>query len=53
MLFLQRIGCHNINLVTPTHVMPNILSAVRIACLKGLRLPSCFTTRGMFNSAVS
>jgi putative pyruvate formate lyase activating enzyme len=46
MIFLQRIGCHNINLVTPTHVMPNILSAVRIACLKGLRLPLVYNTSG-------
>ena len=30
MIRLQKIGCHNINLVTPTHVMPNILSATRI-----------------------
>ncbi|MEE9418444.1 MAG: hypothetical protein V3W43_03135, partial [Desulfatiglandaceae bacterium] len=29
MLRLQKIGCHNINLVTPTHVMPNILNATR------------------------
>ncbi len=36
MLDLQQIGCHNINLVTPTHVMPNIVSATRIALKKGL-----------------
>src|SRR4030042_3519185 len=35
MLHLQKIGCHNINLVTPTHVMPNILNATRIALKKG------------------
>ncbi len=31
MMDLQRRGCHNINLVTPTHVMPHIINAVRIA----------------------
>jgi len=46
MLYLQKIGCHNINLVTPTHVMPNILSAVRIALKKGLRLPLFYNTSG-------
>ncbi|HAP31892.1 MAG TPA: radical SAM protein [Firmicutes bacterium] len=46
MLDLQRIGCHNINLVTPTHMMPNILGAVRIALQKGLHLPLCYNTSG-------
>jgi putative pyruvate formate lyase activating enzyme len=36
---LQKIGCHNINIVTPTHVMPHILGAIQIACRKGLRIP--------------
>jgi putative pyruvate formate lyase activating enzyme len=46
MLHLQKIGCHNINLVTPTHVMPNILNAVKIACRQGLRLPLVYNTSG-------
>jgi putative pyruvate formate lyase activating enzyme len=46
MLYLQRIGCHNINLVTPTHVMPNILNATRIALKKGLRVPLVYNTSG-------
>jgi putative pyruvate formate lyase activating enzyme len=46
MLFLQEIGCHNINLVTPTHVMPNILSATRFALKKGLRIPLVYNTSG-------
>jgi len=46
MLHLQKIGCHNINLVTPTHVMPNILNATRIAMKKGLRLPLMYNTSG-------
>ncbi len=46
MLRLQRIGCHNINVVTPTHVMPHILAATRIAMKQGLRLPLCYNTGG-------
>ncbi|MBM4278359.1 MAG: radical SAM protein [Deltaproteobacteria bacterium] len=46
MLKLQKMGCHNINLVTPTHVMPNILNATRIALKKGLRLPLVYNTSG-------
>ena len=46
MLYLQEIGCHNINLVTPTHVMPNILNATRIAHLKGLSIPLVYNTSG-------
>ncbi|UCD71972.1 MAG: radical SAM protein, partial [Syntrophobacterales bacterium] len=39
-------GCHNVNLVTPTHVMPNIINATRIALKKGLRLPLVYNTSG-------
>ncbi|MEW6262237.1 MAG: radical SAM protein [Thermodesulfobacteriota bacterium] len=46
MLRLQQIGCHNINLVTPTHVMPNILKATRMAFHKGLRIPLVYNTSG-------
>ncbi len=46
MLNLQDRGCHNINLVTPTHVMPNILNATRLALQKGLTLPLCYNTSG-------
>jgi putative pyruvate formate lyase activating enzyme len=46
MIKLQTIGCHNINLVTPTHVMPNILKATRLACQQGLRIPLVYNTSG-------
>jgi putative pyruvate formate lyase activating enzyme len=46
MIKLQEIGCHNINLVTPTHVMPNIINATRIALNKGLHLPLVYNTSG-------
>lgn len=46
MLDLQKIGCHNINIVTPTHVMPNIVGAIQIAYRQGLRLPLFYNTSG-------
>ena len=46
MIHLQDIGCHNVNLVTPTHVMPNILNATRIAFKKGLHIPLVYNTSG-------
>lgn len=46
MLELQRIGCHNINLVTPTHYLPHILLALDIAAGRGLRLPVVYNTHG-------
>ncbi len=46
MLILQDMGCHNINLVTPTHFMTAILEAIRLAMQKGLKLPICYNTGG-------
>jgi len=46
MLDLQDMGCHNINLVSPTHVVPQILSALAIALGKGLRIPLVYNTGG-------
>jgi len=46
MLSLQRRGCHNINLVSPTHVAPYILEALEIAAGRGLKLPLVYNTGG-------
>ncbi|MFO7741940.1 MAG: radical SAM protein [Anaerolineae bacterium] len=46
MLSLQEQGCHNINLVTPTHVTAPILDAVLIAAGEGLHLPLVWNTGG-------
>ncbi len=46
MLDLQACGCHNINLVSPTHVIPQIMDALLIAAQKGLRLPLVYNTGG-------
>jgi len=46
MLFLQNSGCHNINFVTPTHVVPQILSALEIAIKNGLSVPLVYNTGG-------
>lgn len=46
MLELQRAGCHNINFVTPSHVVPQILAAVHLAAQRGLRLPLVYNSSG-------
>jgi putative pyruvate formate lyase activating enzyme len=46
MLSLQRKGCHNINLVTPTHFSPQIVDALIIAAEKGLELPFVYNCGG-------
>lgn len=43
---LQAIGCHNINLVTPTHQLPAIIEALIIAIDIGLRIPIVYNTGG-------
>ena len=44
MLQLQEQGCHNINLVTPEHVVPQIVEALALAIPQGLRLPIVYNT---------
>jgi len=44
MLQLQKMGCHNINFVTPSHVIPQILSALEIAVENGLSVPLIYNT---------
>jgi putative pyruvate formate lyase activating enzyme len=44
MLELQEMGCHNINFVTPEHVVPQVLEGVLIAVKQGLRLPIVYNT---------
>lgn len=39
MLALQNMGCHNINFVSPTHYIPQILASLLIAVKNGLRVP--------------
>jgi putative pyruvate formate lyase activating enzyme len=46
MLALQAQGCHNINFVTPSHVVAQIIAAVDIAARSGLRLPLVYNTGG-------
>ena len=52
MVYLQNYGCHNINLVTPSHVVPQILSALKIAIEKGLSIPLVYNTSS-FDSVFS
>lgn len=46
MLDLKEQGCHNINFVTPSHVVPQILEALAIAAESGLDLPLVYNTGG-------
>jgi putative pyruvate formate lyase activating enzyme len=46
MLSLQSQGCHNINFVSPSHVVPQILAGLLIAAEAGLRLPLVYNTGG-------
>jgi putative pyruvate formate lyase activating enzyme len=46
MLRLQEQGCHNINFVTPTHVVPQLMEALLVAVQKGLRIPLVYNSSG-------
>ncbi len=46
MLYLQATGCHNINFVSSSHVIPQILSAVAIAAGQGLKVPLVYNSGG-------
>ena len=46
MLHLQHRGCHNINLVSPTHVVPQILEALELAAGQGLSVPLVYNSGG-------
>jgi len=46
MLTLQRRGAHNINFVTPTHVIPQIIEALILAIEEGLKLPLVYNSGG-------
>ena len=46
MVQLQNWGCHNVNFVTPSHVVPQILEALPVAIELGLRVPLVYNTGG-------
>ena len=46
MLRLQETGCHNVNIVTPTHYSAHVVQALDLAAAKGLRLPLVYNTCG-------
>ena len=43
-LRIQEMGCHNLNLVTPSHIVAQILEALYIAVQKGFKLPIVYNT---------
>jgi len=49
MIKLQLNGCHNINLVTPTHFLPQILKAIFISIKNGLNIPFVYNCGGYEN----
>jgi len=46
MLSLQNLGCHHINFVTPSHVLPQIVKALLLAIERGLNIPLVYNTGG-------
>lgn len=46
MLALQKRKCHNVNLVTPTHFVPQILKSLKLAIEMGLSIPIVYNTSG-------
>ncbi len=46
MLWIQKQGCHNVNLVTPSHVVPQFLAGLYIARKNGMTLPIVYNTSG-------
>lgn len=46
MLGLQNMGCHNINIVTPSHQVPQLLAALQFAANRGLQVPLVYNTGG-------
>lgn len=46
MISLQNDGCHNINLVTPSHVVPQFIAGLYVAATKGLNIPIVYNSSG-------
>jgi putative pyruvate formate lyase activating enzyme len=46
MLRLQRAGCHNINIVTPSHIVPQLIEALHLAVQNGLTIPLVYNSGG-------
>jgi len=46
MLRLQEIGAHNINLVSPSHILPQLTAALRLAKNNGLTIPVVYNSNG-------
>jgi putative pyruvate formate lyase activating enzyme len=49
MLYLQQLGCHNINFVTPTHFVPQIIASLPRAIENGLKIPLVYNCGGYEN----
>ena len=52
MISLQDQGCHNINLVSPTHFLPQIVKALKLAAARGLKVPIVYNSNGYEKTSV-
>ena len=52
MIRLEGMGCHNINFVSPTHVIPQLLESLIIAIDRGLNIPLVYNSGGYDNAEV-
>ncbi|MDR3011888.1 MAG: hypothetical protein LBU70_01590 [Chitinispirillales bacterium] len=46
LLNMQRMGCHSVSFITPTHLVPHLIKGLRIAIAGGLHVPLCYNTGG-------
>jgi len=46
LLDMQRMGCHNVSFITPTHLVPHLVKGLRLAIAGGLNVPLCYNTGG-------
>lgn len=46
MIRLQDLGCHNINIVTPSHIVPQLIQSINIAAERGLSIPVVYNSGG-------
>ena len=46
LISMQNMGCHNVSFITPTHLLPHLISGLRIAIARGLTVPLCYNTGG-------
>ncbi|MCL2369468.1 MAG: radical SAM protein [Alphaproteobacteria bacterium] len=46
LISMQNMGCHNVSFITPTHLLPHLITGLRLAIARGLNIPLCYNTGG-------